>query len=148
MGADCILVPVQYLYPDCIYRRDSVLDKDTVRTSEVHDTHHHHGVCGGFLQLKLFHVWCDCNVPVRCPGVHPYQKRVPHGAYAAFLCTCKASGIQYAQGVHYLRRQPGHFLYKTNHMRADAYFPGIYLYTCHKSSLEEIQISKGLMALS
>ena len=148
MGADSIPVPVQYIYPDCIHCRDSVPDKDTVRTGEVHDTHHHHGVRGGVLQLKLFHVRSDCDVPVRSPGVYPYKERVPHSAHAAFLCTCKASGIQYAQGIHYLRRQPGHFLYKTDYMRTDAYIHGIYIYTCHKSSLEEIQIGKGLMALS
>ena len=62
-------VPVQYIYPDCIHCRDSVPDKDTVRTGEVHDTHHHHGVRGGVLQLKLFHVRSDCDVPVRSPGV-------------------------------------------------------------------------------
>ena len=146
MGPDRFPVPVQHFHTDRIHWRDSFPDQDTVRAREIYDTHYHHGVCGWVLQLQLFHVWCDRNVSVRRAGIYPYKERIPNSAHAAFLCIGKAFGVQYAQGIYDLRRQPGHFLYKTDHLCADADFPGIYICTRYQGSYKESKI-KGLTVL-
>ena len=118
--------------------------------ADMRMTHNNFGLLVDLLSLihifQLFHVWCDRNVSVRRAGIYPYKERIPNSAHAAFLCIGKAFGVQYAQGIYDLRRQPGHFLYKTDHLCADADFPGIYICTRYQGSYKESKI-KGLTVL-